>query len=56
MKKIRVLLVLLVLASVLTLPVQSVTALKDSKPSSTVDAITPQAVEAFVNGFASYAL
>jgi len=56
MKKIRVLLVLLVLASVLTLPVQSVTALKDSKPSSTVDAITPQAVEAFINGFASYAL
>jgi CubicO group peptidase (beta-lactamase class C family) len=35
---------------------QSATALKASVPSSTVYAMTPQTVEAFINGFASYAL
>ena len=56
MKKFRVLLVLLVLASVLTMPMQSATALAATAPSSTLEAMTPQTVETFVNGFASYAL
>jgi len=56
MKKFRVVLVLFVLLSALTMPVHSATALKMSAPPSTMEAITPQAVEAFVDGFASYAL
>lgn len=56
MKKFRVLLVLLVLASALTAPVPSAAGPKESAPSSTVEAMTPQAIEAFVNGFTSYAM
>ncbi|PWB70254.1 MAG: hypothetical protein C3F07_17340 [Anaerolineales bacterium] len=56
MHKFGALLVLLVLASALMAPRHTATALAESAPKPTTDAITPQAVEAFLNGFTSHAL
>jgi len=56
MKKFRVMFVCFVLAAVLMTPLQPITAFAASSPQSTSNALTPQAVEAFMNGFASYAM